>query len=1066
MSIRILSLTGVLLIVASAFAQDRLQLRHGQIMEHYTNEDYAKVIELVDLQVQEAQSTTWQDSLHHYTYPYGRANWQVKGKEAGRLAAMEICDLVLAQNNDHHKFEALGDVSWLCYELGDLQACLRTDSAALELTIRSEQLPRSKLGKVHQWLGFDLSMLGRYQLAAEHFVQAVEVLEGQEPLDSIGLAEGCNGVGSSYWHLGRNQEAEQWYLRSLEWLGNGQSITALTRKASAVGNLALLWEDAGDLMRSKEYSNQNLRFLDQVIEKATDPKDRDEAINSRSNTYANMAALYHSVGDYDFSRKLLELSRKDREKLFGPADLKVLGLDSRLASLELSVGNAAKALELQTNYLHGCQKHLGPESEYTVDALVRLSGIVHSMGDLERADSLLTRSIDQWQSTVEGEGDPLLALAYAKRGEVRLEAQQYSKAIEDLEQALAHYLQLHGDRSRKAAKMHIMLAQAWLEGEDGRESQIEAMKHAERAIALLSPDTITSAFTWNNALPHLFSEAIFWQVRCGLATGELDHHRALEALQKAMKALDQSKVALRDEESKLLLIGAQKRIFDLAQQIAFQLAEQQSDDLIASQILALSEQRKTVLLRNRLNSFKSLSFAGVPDSIVEYEAQLLKEMQVDTEQPASVMEIADHEKAFQGLLEKLEIDYPEYFQLKYGQQQLELGQVQQLLHAGQSLVAYSFAGPDLFVVMVEQDRAEVLRLPAHGIGESALALSEAMAKQDAETYLQLGHEVFEQVMAPVMEWLQNKELLIIPDAELYYLNFETLLDAPCDLSTFKEHLLLNGYTISYLLSASTAVQFKQLDRQSQSGALALAPGFSDELKQNYRASVQDTGELDQGFLTMVQQPFAVSTAQELGRLFNAEVLLGGNASESGFKDKAGDYGIIHLGTHAEMNEVSPLYSKLVLSKEGTEDGYLHAYEVYRMQLQAELAVLTACETGAGKPQSAEGVRSLAHSFAYAGCPSLVMALWKIDEQSSSQITTKLYEGLAAGEAKNHALRNAKLDYLATADGERAMPFYWAGLVLVGDTSPIPTSQDTSPWLWLTLGVGLFLLLVLAMRLRR
>ena len=89
-------------------------------------------------------------------------------------------------------------------------------------------------------------------------------------------------------------------------------------------------------------------------------------------------------------------------------------------------------------------------------------------------------------------------------------------------------------------------------------------------------------------------------------------------------------------------------------------------------------------------------------------------------------------------------------------------------------------------------------------------------------------------------------------------------------------------------------------------------------------------------------------------------MVGSDASEKGFRSAANEYGILHLGTHAEMNASSPMYSRLVLSKDGSgvdadADGYLHAYEIYELDLRAQLAVLTACETGIGKDDEGEGL---------------------------------------------------------------------------------------------------------------
>ncbi|HRH71407.1 MAG TPA: CHAT domain-containing protein, partial [Flavobacteriales bacterium] len=191
--------------------------------------------------------------------------------------------------------------------------------------------------------------------------------------------------------------------------------------------------------------------------------------------------------------------------------------------------------------------------------------------------------------------------------------------------------------------------------------------------------------------------------------------------------------------------------------------------------------------------------------------------------------------------------------------------------------------------------------------------------------------------------------------------------------------------------------------------------------------------------------------------------------EGGFRSAMRDNGILHLGTHAEMNATNPMYSRLVFGKEGTgsepdADGYMHAYEIYELDLRAQLAVLAACETGTGNDDG-EGVRSLGYSFAYAGCPSLVMSLWSIDEKSSSAIIARFYELLADGMPKHLALRQAKLDHLAKADEELAQPYYWAGLVLVGDVEPVELDSTWSWWMVLLAVLALFLLIALLWRLR-
>ncbi|MBX7152751.1 CHAT domain-containing protein [bacterium] len=168
------------------------------------------------------------------------------------------------------------------------------------------------------------------------------------------------------------------------------------------------------------------------------------------------------------------------------------------------------------------------------------------------------------------------------------------------------------------------------------------------------------------------------------------------------------------------------------------------------------------------------------------------------------------------------------------------------------------------------------------------------------------------------------------------------------------------------------------------------------------------------------------------------------ATEERFKSEAPKHRIIHLATHTIIDDKEPLYSKLVFAKSPNdkEDGLLHTYELYNMQLNADLAVLSACNTGSGKLVRGEGVMSLARGFFYAGCPSIVMSLWAIDDRSTSVLMHNFYERLSEGLSKDEALREAKLAMINSGDPVMSNPYYWAGFVAIGDTHPIQIEKPS------------------------
>lgn len=212
----------------------------------------------------------------------------------------------------------------------------------------------------------------------------------------------------------------------------------------------------------------------------------------------------------------------------------------------------------------------------------------------------------------------------------------------------------------------------------------------------------------------------------------------------------------------------------------------------------------------------------------------------------------------------------------------------------------------------------------------------------------------------------------------------------------------------------------------------------------------EKSELDSLRGSLIRLPWAEKEVQEIANLVAGKAFLRGAATEKSFKENAPEAGIIHLATHAIVDDQRPLYSKFVFApnEDSGEDGYLNTYELYNMDLKADLAVLSACNTGYGKLHRGEGIMSLARGFIYAGCPSIVMSLWPVDDRASALLMTDFYKGLSEGRSKDAALRAAKLEYLKTADAERANPFYWAGFVSIGDTRPLALAprRNYTPWI--------------------
>jgi CHAT domain-containing protein len=914
--------------------------------------------------------------------------------------------------------------------------------------------------------------MGDHELALKYYLDAKATYERSDTLLATNMSDACSGIGSACWHLGRPREAEAHYKEALDFLAKSNDPRKPFRMAGTLTNMGILWQDVGDFARSKANYLESIRLCGSVADTATDPTMRDEAIMGRTRGYVNLATVYFAMGDDGRSRELLELALKDRQTLLEPDDPKLLGVQDRLADLEIEAKNFAKAEVHVRRYVDACEKYFGTRSEDYIRACAKLAKVYAGLGRLLIADSLFERSITLHKAMESADTDPELALALQQRAVFRIQRDRMADALADLQEARAIIERVHDPSYYKLGTYDLYLAEASLAAGDPR----AAHRYATRALSLVQ-DRVealkATAIPQTFAQPYLLPDALYWKV---MAERAMDSTAArgnwMQELDVGLMALARNKAAYSDEGSRLGLIGNQKDLFHLAIDVAYEDWQREGSARGLDRFLDLTEADRSILLKSRLNDFTGIRFAGVPDSIIIREGQLIAALDIEPEERAATKDLDEREKELADFLTRLSKEHPDYFNLRYGEPHVSVADLRkQLVTPEQSLLAYAITGEHVYMLVVCTDTAALVRATNKGLAEAVKALNEAVASRDAGAYTRTAHQLHQIVFAPVAKMLTTQRLLIIPDGALHTVNFEALLDAACTPADFRSHLLLQRYAIAYLLSATTAVQFADLTRERTKGVLAIAPGFTDDLKQDYLARVQDSTLVDRQFLGLVRQPFAMSTAEGLGGSLSARVMVGGDASEKGFRSAANEYGILHLGTHAEMNASSPMYSRLVLSKDGSgvdadADGYLHAYEIYELDLRAQLAVLTACETGIGKDVDGEGVRSLGYSFAYAGCPSLVMSLWSIDEKASSEIIARFYAHLADGMPKHEALRQAKLEHLASAKDELALPYYWAGMVLVGDVSPVEVGTPWMTYLWWAVGATIAIAVLLIARRRR
>ena len=181
------------------------------------------------------------------------------------------------------------------------------------------------------------------------------------------------------------------------------------------------------------------------------------------------------------------------------------------------------------------------------------------------------------------------------------------------------------------------------------------------------------------------------------------------------------------------------------------------------------------------------------------------------------------------------------------------------------------------------------------------------------------------------------------------------------------------------------------------------------------------------------------------------------ASEKMVKQLAPDYAIIHLAMHGLLDAKRPMLSALAFTEDGDslESNFWQAHEISKMNLNADLVVLSPGETGYGRFEQGNGIASLARAFMYAGVPAMVVSLWEVNDASTSRLMQSFYQNLAKGMPKDEALRQAKLDYITSVGNLAAHPAFWSPFILIGNTRTITVAtKGSSVLLWAAIGVGL------------
>lgn len=539
-------------------------------------------------------------------------------------------------------------------------------------------------------------------------------------------------------------------------------------------------------------------------------------------------------------------------------------------------------------------------------------------------------------------------------------------------------------------------------------------------------------------------------------------------INQILTKLDDSRFFFTDEYDRYLLIANQYETIETC--LNFLSKKNYPDFNLSHQLI---ERSKSLTLLEAYNQAKVDNKASINNPEIEEERKLLAEQKISSINIRELNENPNPNRYFLNQLSDRYIEitekidsvrkiiktyYPDYYALKNKIEIVDLIDIQKSLPKEKAIIQYIVGKEHLYAFFIHRDtivfhRSDIALNQLDNLinnlsNELLYQLNSHGSKSYAESFSQFtksSKNLFNVLIKNVIpENLSLSHLIIGPDGVLNNVPFEILISDSVSVQSSYKNLpyLIKDINISYTFSSTLYNKMKENKKDKKGNLLAFAPDFKMDINAPH-------------YLSPI--PSNKEEVEKISRLTGSKIYKGKKANKENFAKQAGKYNIIHLATHGFSDNEMTQNSYISFSQYGNEineNEKLYLRDLYSYPLNAEMIVLSACETNLGKYSRSEGVASIARAFAYAGCNSIVTSLWKVNQKSTAELMKSYYVHLREGLDKSEALRQAKLELMQKSSVE-SHPYYWAGFVVLGNEEEITLKKPFNrKWILLLLSLML------------
>ncbi len=856
-----------------------------------------------------------------------------------------------------------------------------------------------------------------------------------------------NALASLYYHQRDFEKYEQFALEAVEksklLLGPNDP-----KYSVALNNLDALYTEKGNYRKSIYYLKESLKI-----------KENNQASKIEiAQTLQNLSTSFTLEGD---THSALKYAEKALDYLQESKEPNLLNQASALSAIGYTFETVNK-LDSALNYYFKAIKILDKESikktlswqKKTISAYQKTAEIFIQKNELSTAQDYLNKTL-QLQKDDNSSRKPI---TFEKLAKIYLLQKKYAASEEAIRKSIA-LLETYNPN----ALTFIAIKETHLGDVFSHQGKLTlALEQYQSALTKLSGFTSIDSLNAESFLSkkeslitlHKKAETLHQ-----LYTKTNDDKYLLQSYKSyilAIRLTRSMRIGFQTPESKNLLAENALPIYEASIQLAQKLYNKTGEGLYLKEAFQIAESNKALLLLESINEQSAKGIADIPDSLLNkdkdlriglafYKKKLIEEKQKRSNKNSKIIKKwEDHvfsiDRQLDRLINQIEKNYPRYYNLKYQNQLVEISEIQNYLKKSNKAILEYFVGEKhIYLFIITSDKFEIKQIQnEHLVKQNVDTLKKILQNPPAKQFrneelmhfIFTANDLYDQLIQPALDVLdfKTRDWIIIPDYYLNYIPFEILLrsnkiDQNGSLSHNNMEYLFEDFNISYDYSSTLHLKNKNRAKHKFKHNFAgFAPSFKSTEDLSSRTCANDN---------LYALKCSAAEVKGIKDIIGGDEFYGPDANREAFEKDIQNYKIIHLATHACIDEENSNLNKIFLTGD-----YLSDYDLYNMELDAELAVLSACNTGSGKLIKGEGVMSLARGFMNAGCASTVMSMWSVDDCATSEIMTYFYEGLKDGLSKDKALKVARIKYLNTVDKSKMHPYYWAAFVPFGDMEPL------------------------------